>query len=194
MVSSNRVKVGGWAGVLVAALLVLTTILTQIAPVDSVYDSPTDYLTQVVVLATFVGTLMAVVGLDARQRRHERYGRLGTIGTVFTLIGYGIVALVVLAGIVMGGRVLTEIRLVGAVGVVVGGILLGIATLRARDLPWWCGVLLILAFPSGHFANQVMAGTEGLIMALLWGSVGVALLQRAGSPAESVVDQPVRAN
>ncbi len=194
MVSSNRVKVGGWAGVLAAVLFVVTMIITQIAPVDFVYDSPTDFLFQVVLLVAYAATLVAIVGLDARQRPHQRYGRVGTIGTVFTLIGYGIVSLIVLTGIVMGGRVLQEVRIAAALCVVVGGLVLGIATLRARDLPWWCGVLLIVAFPLGDVANRIFAGSEGLLLALLWGSVGVALLKRAGAPAESAVDQPVRAN
>ena len=194
MMSSNRPKVGGWAGLLAAALFVATMILMQVAPVDFVYDSPTDYLYQVVLLVAFVATIVAVVGLDARQRPHQRYGRLGTIGTVFTLIGYGIVTLIVLTGIVMGGRVLQEVRIAAALCVIVGGILLGVATLRARDLPWWCGVLLIIAFPLGDVANRIFAGSEGLLLALLWGSVGVALLRRAGSTAESAVDQPVTAN
>lgn len=189
--SSNRVKVGGWAGVLAAVCFVLTMVLMQISPVDFVYDSPTDYLHQVILLAAFVATIVAVVGLDARQRPLERYGRLGTIGTVITLVGYAIVTLVVMTGIGMGGRVFTEVRMVGALGVVLGGLLLGIATLRARDLPWWCGVLLIVAFPLGDFANGIVSGSEGLLMALLWGSVGVALLRRAGSPVRTPVDQPV---
>lgn len=194
MMSASRVRVGGWAGVLAAALFVVTTILMQVAPVDFVYDSPTDYLHQGVLLVAFAATIFAVVGADARQRPLARYGKLGMIGTVFTLVGYGIVTLVVLTGIVMGGRVLTEIRIAGALGVVLGGLLLGVAALRARDLPWWCGVLLIIAFPLGDVANGIIAGTEGLLLALLWGSVGVALLQRSGSPTTTVVDQPVKAH
>lgn len=193
MVSSNRVKVGGWAGVLAAALFVITMIIMQVAPVDFVYDSATDYFFQVVLLAAFAATLVATVGLHARQRSHQRYGRLGTVGTAFTLVGYGIVTLIVLTGIVMGGRVLQEVRIAGALCVVVGGILLGAATLRARDLPWWCGVLLIVAFPLGDVANGIVAGTEGILLALLWGSVGVALLVRANSTARSVAGQPVTA-
>ena len=157
----------------------------QVAPVDFVDDSPTDYLHQLVVLVAFIATIFTVVGLDARQRPLERYGRLGMIGTVFTLVGYAIVTLVVLTGLVMGGRVFTEIRITGALGVVLGGLLLGVAVLRARDLPWWCGVLLVVAFPLGDVVDGIIAGSEGLLLALLWGSVGVALLQRVNPEPSS---------
>lgn len=191
--SSNRVKIGGWAGVVAAVLFVVTMIVMQVAPVDVVYDSPTDILHQIVLLAAFAATLVAIVGLDARQGPRPRYGRLGTIGTVCTLIGYGVVALIVLAGIVMGRSVLTDIRIAAALAVVVGGILLGIATLRTRDLPWWCGVLLLVAFPLGDLTNALFAGSEGLLLAALWGSVGVALLRRADAPA-AVAEQPAAAS
>ena len=51
--------------------------------------------------------------------------------------------------------------------------------LITRALPWWCGVLLIVAFPLGDVVNQMFRGSEGLLLALLWGTVGVALLARA---------------
>jgi hypothetical protein len=55
-----------------------------------------------------------------------------------------------------------------------------------RLLSWWCGVLLIVTFPLGHFANALFSSAENLLMALLWGSVGVALLIR-----RQAVDQPL---
>jgi hypothetical protein len=36
-------------------------------------------------------------------------------------------------------------------------------------LPWWCGVLLIVTFPLGHFANALFSSAENLLLALLWG-------------------------
>ncbi len=35
----------------------------------------------------------------------------------------------------------------GGLAVLIGSVLLGAMTLRARVLPWWCGVLLIVGFP-----------------------------------------------
>jgi L-alanine-DL-glutamate epimerase-like enolase superfamily enzyme len=57
--------------------------------------------------------------------------------------------------------------------------------IRARLLPWWCGVLLIVAFPLGDVANAIFSSAENLLLALLWGSMGVALLSRRRGVAEA---------
>jgi hypothetical protein len=69
--------------------------------------------------------------------------------------------------------------------VLVGSALLGVIIIRARLLPWWCGVLLIVTFPLGHFANALFSSAENLLLALLWGSIGIALLVR-----RQEVDEP----
>ena len=182
--SSNQVKRGGLAGVLAAALFLLTTILSRIAPVEATFQSPTDHLQQVGMVMALAATTGAVAGLHALQRAHPRYGRVGAVGSLLTILGYGIVLLVIVVGIVLGGRSITEVRIAGALTVLVGSALLGVATLRARLLPWWCGVLLIVAFPIGDVVDGVFAGGEGIMLALLWGSVGLALLTRTGTPVQ----------
>jgi hypothetical protein len=67
------------------------------------------------------------------------------------------------------------VRLGFAVVILVGSAILGVVVLRMHLLPWWCGVLLIVAFPVGHFANALFASTENILRALLWG-VGRSLL------------------
>jgi len=183
-------RLGGTAGVAAAALLVLTTILTQMAPIGSHYKSTTDYLHQVVLALAYAAVLVTLVGAHARQRPSQRYGLLGMLGTVLTLSGYGVVLVVDTAGIMMNGRVLDDARLTAAAVLLVGSALLGVATLRARVLPWWCGALLIVAFPLGHFANQAVDGAEGFILAMVWGSFGAALLKRpfeaSGGPSSTM--------
>jgi hypothetical protein len=68
--------------------------------------------------------------------------------------------------------------------VLVGSILLGAMTIYARVLPWWCGVLLIFGFPLGAFLENVRAGIENIVFAVVWGSIGYALLSRRGTEAE----------
>ena len=84
----------------------------------------------------------------------------------------------------------------GAVGlavvILVGSAILGVVVLRMHLLPWWCGALLIVAFPVGHFANALFASAENILLALLWGSVGVSLLVRATAPVEPTVGQSTR--
>jgi hypothetical protein len=50
--------------------------------------------------------------------------------------------------------------------------------------------LLIVTFPLGHFANALFRSAENLLLALLWGSVGVALLSRRQEADEPVLTQP----
>jgi len=102
------------------------------------------------------------------------------------------VALIVLIGILMGGRVLNEVRIGAAVVLLIGSVLLGIALLRARVVPWWCGVLLMVAFPLGDFANGVFAGAEGLLLGLLWGLVGAALLKPVDATGEAAISSRSR--
>jgi hypothetical protein len=59
--------------------------------------------------------------------------------------------------------------------------------IRAKLLPWWCGVLLIIAFPLGDVANAIFSSAENLLLALLWGSMGIVLLSRRQGVAESVI-------
>jgi hypothetical protein len=47
------------------------------------------------------------------------------------------------------------VRLGFAVVILVGSAILGVVVLRMHLLPWWCGALLIVAFPVGHFANAL---------------------------------------
>jgi hypothetical protein len=82
------------------------------------------------------------------------------------------------------------VRLTGGVAVLIGSILLGVVTIRARLVPWWCGVLLIVAFPLGHFSNAIVSGGEGILLRILWGLVAYTLLSLRGTVAESVAEQP----
>jgi hypothetical protein len=176
-VSSSMIRWSGLAGVFAALMFVVSFITNQLAPVQRVYDSTSDYLHQVIVLMAYAGALVAVVGLHALQSPSGRYGRLGAVGSLLTFIGYSIMFVVSAISTVQGAQALLTVRLTGGVAVLVGSILLGAMTIRARVVPWWCGVLLIVAFPLGDFSNAVVRGGEGILLGLLWGSVGYALLR-----------------
>ena len=52
----------------------------------------------------------------------------------------------------------------------IGSILLGAMTIRARILPWWCGVLLIVGFPLGDILEMVVfVGSEAIVFAIVGG-------------------------
>jgi hypothetical protein len=187
---SSRVKWGGIAGLVAAALLILSAILNQMSPVQQTYDSAASYLYRGVALAAYIAMIVAVLGIHALHSGTPRYGRLGVIGTGLTIAGYAIIALVTVISMVLGRASLLTIRLPGAVLLIIGSILLGVIIIRARLLPWWCGVLLIVAFPLGDVANAIFSSAEDLLLALLWGSVGVALLSRGRGVAEPVATEP----
>jgi hypothetical protein len=93
------------------------------------------------------------------------------------------------SSILQGGQALLTVRLTGGIAVLVGSILLGAITLYVRVVPWWCGVLLIVAFPLGDFSNAIVRGSEGVLLGLLWGSIAYALLRSAlyrAQPSEAV--------
>jgi len=57
---------------------------------------------------------------------------------------------------------------VGGLAVLIGSILLGAMTIRARILPWWCGVLLIAGFPIGDILEMVVfVGSENIVFAIV---------------------------
>jgi hypothetical protein len=103
------------------------------------------------------------------------------------MAGYAIIAVVTVISMVQDFEYLLTIRIGGAILVLIGSLLLGAMIIRARLLPWWCGVLLIIAFPLGDVANAIFSSAENLLLALLWGSMGFALLSR-----RAAVQSPIR--
>ena len=178
---SSKVKLGGIAGVVAAALLIISAVLTQMSADSAARNRSLD----VVVLAAYIAVIVAVLGIHAFHSGKPRYGRLGTTGAVLTIAGYAIIAVVTVISMVQGQRSLLLGRRTGAGLLLVGSALLGVIIIRARLLPWWCGVLLIVTFPLGHFANALFSSAENLLLALLWGSMGIALLSRRQGIAES---------
>jgi hypothetical protein len=186
--SSDLVRWGGSAGVLAGVMFVLVGILNLIAPQQRVsFDSFSDYLSEIILVVAFAVTLVVIAGLHALQR--GRYGRLGAASSLITFVGYALIVVVAAVTVLVGGEALLAVRLIGALAVLIGSVLLGAMTLRARVLPWWCGVLLIVGFPLGAVLEEVVAvGSENVVLAIVWGSVGYALLSRS----DTVAEQPSR--
>jgi hypothetical protein len=190
---SSKVKWGGIAGVAAAALLILSAILYQIHPVQRTYDSAASYAYLWVVLAAYIAVIIAVLGIHALHSGRPRYGRLGATGTVLTIVGYAIIAVITVISMVQGYASLLTIRLAAGGVLLIGSVLLGAIILRARLLPWWCGVLLIVAFPLGDVANALFGAAENLLLAVLWGSMGISLLSRREGVADPVATEPAQA-
>jgi hypothetical protein len=190
---TSKVKRGGIAGLVAAALWITSAILNQVSPVLRTYDSTANYIYLGVTVAANVAVIVAVLGIHALHSGRSRYGRLGTTGAVLTIVGYAIIAVLTVISMVQGQASLLTVRLAAAGLLLIGSALLGVIIIRARLLPWWCGALLIVAFPLGDQANAIFNSAENLLLALLWGSMGVALLSRRQGAAESVTTQPAQA-
>ena len=155
-------------------------------PQEAGFNSFGDYLSEVILVVAFALTLVAIAVLHALQR--GRYGRLGAAGSLITFIGYALIVVVAAVSILVGGEALFTVRLLGALAVLIGSVLLGAMTLRARVLPWWCGVLLIVGFPLGDVSNAIVAeGSEAIVFGIVWGAVGYALLTSSRAPDQQSV-------
>jgi len=104
--------------------------------------------TNIVVLVLFLLSVMAViVALHLLQR--ERYGYAGALASALASAAAFVGVVLIFWGFTglpsFGGDVLLEVvgMLVGTIGIVA----LGIFTLAAGVLPWWCGVALIVGNP-----------------------------------------------
>ncbi len=185
--SSGIVRWGGWAGVVAGVMWVLSAILIFLATPQRIsFNSFSDYLVPIIVLVAYLGTMVAILGLHYLQSESGRYGRLGAAGSLIAFIGYAIVFVVATVSILEGGASLLSVRLAGAAAVLIGSMLLGAMTIRTRILPWWCGVLLIIAFPLVDLSNEVLRGSEGILLGILWGLVGYALLSSSSAPDQQL--------
>jgi len=181
---------GSAAGLTAAAAFVLSAILAGLMPPEGIVDTTGEYVYRGVVILAYGAVIGAVLGLHRAHRGLRRYGWLGKTGAVATIAGYGVMLVLTGTVLVRDFEYLLTIRIAAGFVLLVGSAVLGIAVLWARLLPWWCGVLLIIAFPLGDVANALFPVAENLLLALLWGSVGLALRQLRPMPAEPLVPTP----
>ena len=92
----------------------------------------------------------------------------------------------------MGGDVgLGWLGAVGVLGTLVGLVLYGAATLQARVLPRWCGILFIILMPGMILFGSLLSGAYPIIWSgLVWVALGYALWSQSSSSAAG--EQPSR--
>ncbi len=121
-----------------------------------------------------------LVGFHALQK--GSYGRVGRAGFYTVLVSSAILILASVVSLFGSEAIgfLNPVGLLGVLGVLVGFVLYGVATLQARVLPRWCGVLFIIFLPvaivlgpSGGIGN-IWTGLVQLVL-------GYTLLQRGTS-------------
>ena len=133
-----------------------------------------------------IAALVAVAALHVLQR--ERYGLPGTLASVSVVIGV-VLVLVSNLGFTEGlpWPLPEAIFLVGVVVAPLGMVALGIATIAARVLPWWCGAALIVG-GFGLVGSVLVGFFTNLLGGVAWTVVGYALVRVA--PRQ--VQQPSR--
>ena len=109
-------------------------------------------------------TAAGLVGLYALQK--ESYGLLGRAGFYLVMVSLAARALGAVA-FLAGSPTLEWISLPGTLGMLVGFVIYGFATLQARVLPRWYGLALIVSMPIS--LPLAVYGTElfGLILVVL---------------------------
>ena len=115
----------------------------------------------IIVLLLSVGGL---AGFHALQK--ESYGRVGRGGFYTVLVS---VAILILETVVFsfGSEAIGFLNPIGLLGVLVGFVLYGAATLQARVLPRWCGVLFIVFFPVALLSVEYGNIWTGLVQLVL---------------------------
>jgi len=124
----------------------------------------------VMLIIALLLTAAGLVGLHALQR--TRYGWLGRAG--FWIALASLIARALGAGVYLAGSsALAWISYPwGTIGMLVGFVTYGVATMRARILPRWCGLVLIvsmpLSLPLGAYGTTLFGLTMGVLGYALW--------------------------
>ena len=120
-------------------------------------------------------TAAGLAGLHALQK--ESYGLLGRAGFYIALVSLAARALGAVA-FLLGSSALEWISLPGTIGMLLGFVVYGLATVRAGVLPRWYGLTLILSLPVSLPLAVHGTALFGLILVVL----GLALWSRKGAP------------
>ena len=184
MGSLNLIRWGALGALLAAIAWLASGLISLVVPGQGTeaLGTFTYYLLEILFSLASLGMLAGIVGFHARQA--PSYGGLGTAGFLAAFVGVFFLLASTVATILAGREVLDWLFILGFVGSLVGFVLLGVATLRARVFPRWCGVLLIVAvlgipvyFALGNYGGAILYG-------LVWLGLGYGLWLERGMSAE----------
>ncbi len=190
MSSSDLIRWGGLAAMVAGVVWVVSGILAVVYQGEHAPGTFADYLVEGTFAAGLLLTVVGMVGLHALQK--ENYGRIGRAG-FYTVIAAASVQIVAQVGLMLGSTAVEFLDFLGLLGLMVGFVLYGAATLQARVLPRWCGVGFIVGLPvwwvvSVVLGNEFGGSLGGTIFGFLWLGLGYVLWSRRGTAN----DQPAR--
>jgi hypothetical protein len=136
----------------------------------------------ILIILGYVLILVGLLGFHILQGRN--YGRIGRAG-LYTSIGSILVLFLwLVASLLAGTAVLVVLNIVGALGLLVGLTLYGAATLQARVLPRWCGILFIILMPGAILLASLLWQWEPMWSGLVWLALGYGLWSQRSATAE----------
>jgi len=125
-----------------------------------------------------VGAMAAIASLHSLQR--QRYGVLGAYYSVVAFVGLALAVGALTIGVVAlsyPSDLLVLLTLVGLLVASASMIPLGVLTIAADELPWWCGVALMAGSPFGMFTMMVPSmALQGSMEIVLWLAEALAAL------------------
>lgn len=185
MSSSDLIRWGGVAGMLAGAAFIVLMLIPEGPPGAFLY-----ILNSLVFIVTVLLVLVGLAGFHALQKGN--YGRIGR-GGFYTVIVAATAQIIAQVGSMLGSTAFRFLDFLGLLGVMVGFVLYGAATLQARVLPRWCGLGFIVGLPvwlvvSVVLGNEFGASLGGILFGFLWLALGYVLWSQRGAATE----QPAR--
>ena len=178
MAASDLIRWGGLAAMGAGVLFIVYSLL-GFAVGKGDEPSPLDILA----ILAYVLQVVGLVGFHTLQGRN--YGRIGRAGLYITIGAIVLWEILILTSLLGGDVGLGWLVPVGVLGTLVGLVLYGAATLQARVLPRWCGILFIILMPVG-----LLLGDYSIIWSgLAWVALGYALWSHSSGAA---VERPSR--
>ena len=180
MSSSDLIRWGGLAAMGAGVLFIVYSLLSfAVGKGDE--PGPLDVLA----ILAYVLEVVGLLGFHALQG--SNYGRIGRAG-LYTTIGAIVLWEFLILTSLLGGDVgLDWLVPVGVLGTLVGLVLYGAATLQAKVLPRWCGILFIILWPGTILFSTALAGYYASIWeGLVWIALGYGLWLHRGAAAEQL--------
>jgi hypothetical protein len=178
--SSTLSRLGGLAWMLAGLLYIVQAIIGLVKPHADVFTSTSDYVIEVLFVAALLLTLVALLGM----RTGAGTGIFPIVSFFVFFIGTLLFLLSAAASLASGRDVLEFVYLPGLGLSLLGAILLTIAIIRAKILPLWSAIVLMLGLPISVALGDTYGG--GIVLGLAWIAVGVALLTKLSERAKAV--------
>lgn len=189
MSDTNLVRGGGIGAVLAGVVYLIFSVSSlQVAGgLGSFLSGLSGAFGIVMLFVVLLGQVVGIASLHVLQK--ERYGRLGSTGALVSVFGFAMQLVGFVGLALLESSVFFFLVTIGVLVPFVGLVLLGIATIRARVLPSWFGVLLIAGFPVVAVLAVVTGGSLGatlvaVALAIFWGLVGYMLLSKGGAQSQ----------